>query len=358
MKKIIIFILIALAVIFVLNIGKNNTKPEKVVSRPPATPITPAATTITDDVASKGKILGTYFGPRNFPYSFLNRQEKDINEYFERNGQIGNHVSILYRWDNDENQILKQLTKEMMQRSKDHGFKFFLHFDPLTGMTHAAAAPPPSVQGKSFADLDVRENFKKTVLELAGWKPDILGIGTEVNLMLWEKNQKDFDSYVSLVKEAYDAVKQKFPSQMITISFSWDIMKKQRNFGILQQFKNSLDIYSFTTYPNVLTAPTPATLPDDFYSSIRNYLPTERIGISEISWYSGDTGSEGLQNEFYKELPVLMKDVRPEYITIFFLFDLPSSFTSDEKFSTGGILKINGTPKQSWQVVKDLNFAQ
>ncbi len=297
--------------------------------------------------------FGSYFAPRNFPASFLNMQQQEIDEYFARALEIGDHTSVLMRWDEQE---LQGLTKQVLDQAKKKGLKVHIHLDPLTGWSHAEAAPPDPLKGRHFSDAEVRQAFINETLKIAAWKPDVLGIGTEVNLMLHEKNEQEFSDYVSLSKETYAAVKKKYPNQTVTLSFAWDVMRMDKQYEILSQFKDSSDIFSFTTYPNILSAPTPSKLPKNFFGEIRKYLPTQRIAISEIAFYSGAGGSEEIQSQFYAALPELLKEVKPEYVTQFGLYDIPSNTGVDERFQTFGLLKADGTQKKAWEVVRALKW--
>ena len=293
--------------------------------------------------------FGTYFSPRNFPTSFLTQDQNLIDQYFKDTAEIGNHTAFLMRWDEPE---LADLTKKIFDQAKNRGLKVHIHLDPLTGWSHAKAAPPKPLDQKSFSDTEVREAFKKRVLEIAAWKPDVLGIGTEVNLMLHEKNEKEFADYVSLSKETYVAIKKAYPKQTVTLSFAWDVMRWDNQYSILSQFKDSVDVYSFTTYPNVLTVPNQVSLQNNFFADIRKYLPNERIAISEIAFFSGGSSSEKIQADYYLALPELLKGVKPEFITQFTMYDFPSSFVSDERFRTLGIRNEDGSEKKVWQVLK------
>ena len=308
----------------------------------------------TDNVQNFPKqksIFGSYLSPRNFPDSIIRKQKADIDEYFNLNREVGSHTAILLRWDDPAG--LYKIYDSLMERARKEGFKFYLHWDPLTEMTHAAPAPPKSLGATSFGDPKVREAYIEAVLDLAAKKPDLLGIGTEVNLMLLHGNPAEYEHFKSLAKEAYSAIKAKYPNQLVTISFSWDVVRIYSQYRYLNDFKDSADILSFTTYPNAFDIPFDRIM-GDYYSSIRRYLPNEKVAISEIGWYSGNTPE--IQAEFYKRLPNLLKDLKPEFVTQFFMFDLPDKYPVEEKFKSLGFIKSDGQFKPSWEVVKNYDF--
>jgi len=298
--------------------------------------------------------MGTYYVPKNFPQSVLLNNTAEIDEYFNATKQVGGHIAVLQRWDEPN---LDSFWQQAQAKAKTLGLKFYLHIDPLTGYTHSGPAVPASVSStNSFSDPTARQAFKNAMLNYASLHPDVLGIGTEVNLMLYHNNPSEFNNYVSLAKETYDAIKQQYPGQTVTISFSWDIMRIFNQYNILAQFKNSADVFSFTTYPNVISAQDPLALPTDFFGSIRAYLPSERVAISEMSWFAGGTGSEDLQKKYYERLPQLLSGLNPEFVTITYLYDLPQSFVPNTEFNSAGMLRADGSLRPSWQAVLNYNF--
>lgn len=350
MKKILVGLVLLFVVIFILNAGDKGKDKEEAGVKPDTTPNTATSNTATPPKTSWRIVKGTYFMPIDFPSSMLYNEEAKIKQYYDLNRQIGSHVSVLQRWDDNTEVFLYRI----WDRSKTEGFKFYLYLDPLTGMTHAKSAPPSSLSGKTFADTELRNAFKQKVLEYAAKKPDVLGIGTEVNLMLFHDNQEEFDNYVSLAKETYDVVKAKYPRQVVTISFSWEIMIIKNQYDILSKFKNSLDLYTFTSYPNIFAANIPSDLKTDFYSKIRTYLPSQKVAISELGWFSAGRSTEEDQAKFIARLPELLKNLKPEYITYFHMFDLSTDITTDPQFNSLGLFHRDGTPKPSWEEMKKI----
>lgn len=294
--------------------------------------------------------FGTYFTPRNFPESFIQLTDNDVKEYFRLNAEIGSHVAIIHHW---PDHFLELQTETILQQSHEHGFAFILTFDPLEGATRATPNIPESVTGDSFANKDVREAYTLKALELASWEPDLLLLGAEVNLLLHEGNHEEYGYFLSLVRETQQAIKEIYPEQDISISFQWDILRQEQNFEVLEDFA-FLDVYSFTSYPSILQAETVEDLPRNYYADIRNHLPEERIVISEIAWHS--SSSEREQAAFVKALPQLLGTVNPEYVSYFFLFDMPPSFLPDPIFRSLGLRQANGAAKPAWVVATNLSL--
>jgi len=350
-KKFFVYFFV-LVFLFILVINRDSSKNQD----PGSTENLPPVSVEDSPSQARDANVGTYITPRNFPFSVLEGQTDSLDEYFGLSRQVGDHVAVLQDWSGTDNNQGLDAWQELKTRADKNGLKFHFHFSPLTPSTREATVPPPSVEGTSFSDESVRQAFIDKAVEYASYEPDVLGIGVEVNLLLIHDNPEEYKNYVRAAKEEYQAIKEKYPSQTVTISFSWDIMKKQKNFEILSDFKDSLDIYSFTTYPNNLTAPRPDMLPDDFFSSIRTYLPGESVAISELGWFSAEKGSEQLQAEFFGRLPELLQGVNPEFVTHFLMFDLSPDFVDNERFNSLGLIRLDGISKKSWSVFTNLNF--
>ena len=253
---------------------------------------------------AKHTILGTAVSPAHYP----NFADKDIREFFALATSMGGHVAIIDDWQHPlENEVL-QILKDL---SHSRGLLFFVNLSPLSldpgGRT---VAVPETVKGKSFTETSVRDAFKRDVLTLAAMEPDLLGLGTEENFIA--SNTKEMDAYISLTRENYAAIKKEHPKQAVTISFQWDIMRKQNATDLLARFKDSLDVYSFTSYPST-EFKKPSDMPTTYYSDIRKSLPDASVGISEISWQGSDAETQAEQAEFFQQLPSLGSGDRLQY---------------------------------------------
>ncbi len=296
---------------------------------------------------NKNVILGTAFTPAHFPGSSID----DIKNTFALADEVGNHVMLISEWNSDMDPKNIILVRDMTHAQ---GMQFHFHISPISLENQRRdPAIPKRVGGDSFGDASVRTAFIAHALAMAELKPDVLGLGTEVNLLA--KNPEEFEHYVSLAKETYDAVKKTYPKQTITISFQWDNLRKDDPAKILPLFKDSLDIYSFTTYPYFFYED-PTEIPKDYYTKIRTYLPTARIGFSEIGWASKGSGSEESQATYYGMLPELMRDTKPEYAIFGMLHDVDVFSFPLSSLNSVGLRNNDGTPKESWDAVINLDF--
>jgi hypothetical protein len=189
-------------------------------------------------------------------------------------------------------------------------------------------------------------------LELAALEPDLLGLGTEVNLLA--QNPNEFKAYVSLLRETVKEIKRNRLGQKVTVSFQWDVVLTQKQFDVLPYFRGMVDVYSFTTYPSFFGSA--GKLPGDYYTSVRKLLPRETIGFSEVGWNSELGSNEEEQARYYSRLPKLMRGAGPEFITLALLHDA-TVFTGElASLNSVGVRRNDGTPKKSWKVIKNLQF--
>jgi hypothetical protein len=309
-----------------------------------------ALTTVRDsaraEAFAKDTIVGVALSPAHFP----NFTGHDFEVFFDEAAQIGSHVTWMFQWGSlppSRNLVLVE------NWSKQRGLKFQIWLSPTT-LANDRKDPdlPKSLAGKGFADIEVRRAYLDEVMDLAALRPDVLGLATEVNFLA--VNPREFASFVTLAHEAYVAVKRKHPDQMVTLSFQWDVMRAHRQFDLLKQFAGSVDVYSFTSYPDAFGDPSKAKVPDGYYSSIREYLPTQRIAISELGWSSAPPSSEENQAAFFARLPDLTRGAEFEFVTLALLHDVSMFRGELERLNHVGIRTLDDAPKKSWDVIISL----
>jgi hypothetical protein len=296
--------------------------------------------------SAKKTILGTALSPAHFPYF----SDADIDTFFDQAALIGNHVTWIVEW---ESLPPFPYFKVVQEKCAQRGLKFHLSLSPIALMGgRKTPAIPAKIGGTSFSDPKVRAAYIDEVLRLASLKPDYIGLATEVNFLA--QNPPEFDAFVSLAHDAYAAVRQKYPSQQVTISFQWDVMRAQHQSAILERFAHSLDVYSFTSYPDAFGDPSKVKVPSDYFSSVRRFLPTQRVGFSEVGWSSAPPSSEDDQAAFFRRLPEFTNDAHFEYVTLALLHDV-SMFTGDlQRLNYVGIRRVDDAPKKSWDALLNM----
>ncbi len=286
-------------------------------------------------------LLGTSLSPAHLPFP----SRADFSTFFDEAAAIGSHVTWICEWESMPTSVQIKIIQNLVKRS---GLKFHFYLSPiaLTGGRKSPAIPA-SVGGSSFNDPLARRAYKDRVLALAALAPDYLGLATEANFLA--QNPPELVAFASLARETYAEVKQRYPAQVVTISFQWDVMRAHPQFNVVQQFAHSLDVYSFTSYPDAFGNPT--KIPTDYFSSVRKILPSEPLGFSEVGWSSAPPSSEDEQAKFYSQVPELMRGVRPAYVTLALLHDVDIFRDELARLNAVGIRRIDDAPKKSWDVV-------
>lgn len=289
-------------------------------------------------------LFGTSLSPAHLPFP----SRADFSTFFDEAAAIGSHVTWICEWQTMPTPAQIRIIHNLVKRS---GLKFHFYLSPiaLTGGRKSPAIPA-SVGGSSFNDPLVRRAYKDQVLALAALSPDYLGLATEVNFLA--QNPPELTAFASLARETYEEVKQKYPAQIVTISFQWDVLRAHPQFNVVRQFAHSLDVYSFTSYPHAFGKPT--KIPADYFSSVRNILPSEPLGFSEVGWSSAPPSSEDEQAKFYSQLPEFMRGAHPAYVTLALLHDVNIFKDELARLNAVGIRKIDDAPKKSWDVVLGL----
>lgn len=296
--------------------------------------------------ATSGKqILGTSVSPAHMPH----QRDSDIRTFFDEAAQIGSHLILIAEW---KDLPPLSVIANVRNAAAVKGLKFHLYISPIfLGPKRDRPDIPASVDGKSFAKPAVRDAYKQKVLELAGLRPDYLGLATEVNFLA--QNPLEYNALHSLLCETYSAVKQKYPAQIVTFSFQWEVLHTQPRAEMLKSFANCLDVYSFTTYPN---GPfhDPAQIPPDYYREVRKLLPTQPLGFAEVGWNSEIDSTEELQAQYYARIPELMRGVHPDFLLIAMMHDVDAFSGELRSLNSSGVRHNDGTPKRAWDVIVNM----
>ncbi|MCX6656629.1 MAG: hypothetical protein NTY03_16140, partial [Candidatus Bathyarchaeota archaeon] len=180
--------------------------------------------------------------------------------------------------------------------------------------------------------------------------------GVEVN-SLYIKSKADFEGFVTLYNEAYDAVKEVSPDTNVFTVFQYELLKghtlwssvpadeSKSQWGMLNLFK--LDAVAFTTYP-CLVFKDPSEIPDDYYEEIREFT-LKPIIFSEIGWHCegspvGWESSEAEQAAFIIRYHELTKNLGVEIAVWCFVYD-PNTI---EPFRSMGLCRDDDTSRPAW----------
>lgn len=289
-------------------------------------------------LAAKQTKLGTAFTPRHWPTSTW----ADFQDAATKSAQVGGHAGVITAWVDQMPLSSAQAIKGLLDAK---GLQLHLTLDPL-GFPDRTQPRIPVGLGTSFTESSVRDAYIARVLELASLRPAMLGLGAEVNLL--QSNAIEYTAFVSLTQEAYLSVKQAYPSQRMMISFQWDVMiwgTAPDRFQPFVDFQPSLDVVALTSYPPVPYWNLIDLLPT-YYAAVRQLLPTQALGISEIGYPSASPSNETQQAGFVKRLSAGLVGVNAEFVTLALLHDV--SIPSVPGLGSVGVRRQSGNVKPSW----------
>jgi hypothetical protein len=202
-----------------------------------------------------------------------------------------------------------------------------------------------------------RKTYLRSVVDFAeAYHPPYLAIGVETN-RIYIKSEANFENFVTLYNEAYDAVKKVSPDTKVFTVFQYELLKghtlwsteladeSKSQWWMLELFKT--DTVAFTTYP-CLVFKDPSDIPNDYYKEIREHT-LKPIIFSEIGWHSEESpagweSSEVEQAAFILRYNELTKNLSVEISVWSFVFD-PNTI---EPFRSMGLFRDDDTSKPAW----------
>jgi hypothetical protein len=279
------------------------------------------------------------------PLSF---QSNDFPDFFEKAKRVGDIVS----WAGDWNELINTNNgpKVVVELAATYNYTPLIELQFFTQSTGALLRPLNDA---------AKEAYKNNAVAFTGkYKLKYLGIGIEVNT-LWAKSPADFDAFVQLYNDVYDAIKAKSPDTKVFIIFQLEMMKglngglfggnndpAKAQWSLLDKFAKS-DLIAFTTYP-CLIYHDPSEIPLDYYSEIRTH--TEKpIAFTEIGWHSeagppGWESSDSEQADFIIRFWALSQNLKEELAIWSFMYDQDTV----APFRSMGLYRRDGTVKPAW----------
>ncbi len=221
------------------------------------------------NVAPNNFAKGVSLSPKSF-------ESSDFTDFFEKAQEAGKVVS----WGGDWNELDNQNNGAavLASLSKSYGYVPFIEVQFFNQSNGALLRPLDNATIQRYKDV--------TVAFVEQYKLKYLALGVEVNV-LYEKSPADFEAFLQLYNQVYDAVKAKSPETKIFTVFQLEKMKGLNGglFGgsnnpdnaewqLLDRF-TKLDLVAFTTYP-CLIYKNPSDIPADYYSEIKQHTEKTR----------------------------------------------------------------------------------
>lgn len=348
-------LLLAFTVLSGCGRGNSTATPVPKQDQTPAPTITPSPTptarplpspTPTSQVISPVPSTQTLKGVSLSPKSF---SPVDFADFFNRAKEAG----VLISWAGDWNEL---------GNTTGGGPKVLAELAPTYSyMPVILAQFFTQSSGKLLRPMDAAttQRYKDILLAFVDkYRPSYVGLGIEVN-MLYEKSPADFERFVQLFDELYEAVKSVSPRTKVFTVFQLEKMKglsgglfggrndpNNAQWHLLDRFPDS-DIIAFTTYPGLIYKG-PEQIPQDYYSDIKSHT-SKPIAFTEVGWHTASSplgweSSEVEQSEFVETFFNLTRGLDTEMVIWSFLYDQ----STIEPFNSMGLLRNDGNAKPAW----------
>jgi hypothetical protein len=263
----------------------------------------------------------------------------------------------------DVSQETAQATQREKQLAQEHGLDIFVALDPTdtTVGRSELAGLPPALRGAGFADPDVRRAFIAYAQYVAqNYQPKYVALGVELN-SYQSHEPEDFEAFLTLYAEAYDAVKRIRPDALVFHIFQLEEMHgllpidepHPPQWGLIAGFGERLDLLAVSSYPS-LAFNSPASIPETYYSRLAAYA-RQPIALTGMGFSSGsDDASEGGEAEQAAFLTRALRaaDQLGMPLVVWFAGQDPS-FTGAPPFDRLehiGLRRQDGSAKEAWFV--------
>lgn len=207
--------------------------------------------------------------------------------------------------------------------------------------------------------VDLTRQYVASAAEFAANNDlEYLGLGIEINNLARSK-PADYQAFVGLFNQTYDAVKQASPNTKVFTIFQLERTKglngglfggvndtKSNTWSLLNDFAKA-DIIGFTTYPGLIYK-TPSEIPTNYYTEITSHT-AKPIVFTEIGWPSaseakGWDSTPEQQATFVNRFFELAGPVNPQLAIWPFAYDPPAT----PPFSSVGLANKTGVHRPAW----------
>jgi len=260
-------------------------------------------------------------------------------------------------------------TREEKRLAEENGLGIFAVVDPLDPADRGRlASPPEALADAGFGDPRVRSAFIAYAQYLAlNLRPRYMALGMEVDLYE-SARPDDFDNFVSLYFEAYDAVKDISPETLVFPTFQMEAIQNLLSpadqstlpgalsrWHLVLNFEPKVDILAVTTYPSFAFA-TPNDIPPDYYDQLRRYSDAP-IAIAAAGYSSGpgrEGINEGTEEEQKAFLHRLLQDAqRLDMAFVVWFASTDPAFVQEpplDLLQHIGLRRADGSAKPAWEV--------
>ena len=309
-------------------------------------------------------LMGIVVNPKNYPNFTID----DLKEAYNITSIICEVVNLWLSvsWWKEEEKLSSPSTAALLNLIYEekltpifHTNFWSLQYVEGYGIAPLLDVPPDMPSNTTMKSKEFRHRWVEHVRNISKeWQPAFYSLGNEVDLFYnYEPNQEDFDNYVSLVKESYDAIKSVSPHTKVMVIFKVENLVDKNTWFLIDKFdKNKVDLIAFTSYPYLIYDGF-SDIPLNYYAEILQHTGGKPIAFTEIGWSSSSLieSNEKKQTKFLLWFLESIKDMPVEIICWLFLHDMALEGREKNANELLGLRKIDGKEKEIWQYWKNLH---
>lgn len=248
--------------------------------------------------------------------------------------------------------------------AREHGLDLFVAIDPTDASQGRGqlADLPAELRGAGFANEDVQRAFLAYARYVArNYHPRYLALGVEIN-GYQQAQPEDFERYVILYHEAYEAVKELSPDTLVFPIFQLEQLHgllpadqpRLPQWFLINRFEPRLDLLAVSSYPSLVFS-SPDQIPDSYYTQLEAYSqrPVAITGLgysSAASANAGDAANEEAQATFLQRALDNAQQISMSLVVWFVGQDPGFTGTPElERLQHIGLLRQDGSSKPAWR---------
>jgi hypothetical protein len=247
-------------------------------------------------------------------------------------------------------------TKREVALAESYGVDLFVAIDPIdvVGGVSEIAALPGDLRGSGFADEAIHQAFLAYVRYVAqNYEPAYLALGVEVNSYQHD-HPEDFERFVVLYHEAYEAVKQISPDTLVFPTFQYEELQgllpagspRPPQWYLLNRFTDRMDLLGVTSFP-ALAFDDLTLVPDSYYAQLRAFSDAP-IALTSFGYPS--EGGEADQARYLESTMEVAQQLAMPLLVWFLGQDLTFGVeVADSFLDTTGLRHQEGSEKEAWQ---------
>ena len=262
-------------------------------------------------------------------------------------------------------ELTEQTTAQELALADKYGLDLFIAIDPMDVSVgrSALADLPDELRGAGFEDEGIRDAFMAYARYIAqAYQPRYLALGVEVNSYQHEQPE-DFERFVVLYHEAYEAVKEISPETLVFPTFQLEELQGllptdnpyQQQWYLMNRFEPRLDLLAVSSYPS-LAYDTPDDIPSSYFAQLSAYT-SRPIAITGMGYASDSPDGDDTQRSepdqalFLQRTMDVAQQLSMALVVWFIGQDL--SFTGDAPLQVLehiGLRRQDGSRKEAWRV--------